>query len=358
VRPFARRALRCLVAAGLSVVACLAIAPAFADKPPAAPGRAMSVKITAIPIDFDREHPDQKQFGKLIYRGGLNLFANSSFFGGYSEMIIDPTGTTLLAVSDAGTWLRATVDYNGREIKGLSNAVLGPLLGKDGKPLVDDQERDSEGMTLIDGTPTKGMAYISFERHHRIDRYPFDTERFGPPTGSVPLPSGTKRMSRNSGLEAITLMHTGPLKGALIAFAENLSDKNGNLQGWLIGGPRQGSIAVKRLEGFDITDSAELPDGDLLILERRFRYSEGIKMRIRRIRADEIKPGAVVTGEVLLQATDNLNIDNMEAIGVHRRSGETVITIMSDDNFSPLQRTLIMQFMLPEAKSAAAGAAN
>ncbi len=127
-------------------------------------------------------------------------------------------------------------------------------------------------------------------------------------------------MSKNSGLEAITLMHSGPLKGTLIAFAENLTDKNGNLQGWLIGGPRPGSIAVKRLEGFDITDAAELPDGGLVILERRFRYSEGIKMRIRRVAAAELKPGAVATGEVLLEATDNLNIDNMEAIGVHRRA--------------------------------------
>ena len=49
----------------------------------------------------------------------------------------------------------------------------------------------------------------------------------------------------------------------------------------------------------------------------------------------------------------------MEAIGVHRRaSGETILTLMSDDNFSPLQRTLIMQFTLPEAKSAAATAAE
>jgi hypothetical protein len=40
------------------------------------------VKITAIPIDFDRDNPDHRQFGKLTYRGGLNLFANSSFFGG------------------------------------------------------------------------------------------------------------------------------------------------------------------------------------------------------------------------------------------------------------------------------------
>jgi hypothetical protein len=57
-------------------------------------------------------------------------------------MIIGPTGTTLLAVSDAGTWLRATIDYDGHRIEGLSNATIGPLLGKDGKPLVDDNERD------------------------------------------------------------------------------------------------------------------------------------------------------------------------------------------------------------------------
>ncbi len=96
-----------------------------------------------------------------------------------------------------------------------------------------------------------------------------------------------------------------------------------------------------------------------MILERRFRYSEGIQMRIRRVAASELKPGALIKGEVLLEATDALNIDNMEAIGVHRRpSGETIITLMSDDNFSPLQRTLIMQFTLPDAKSAAAAAPN
>jgi len=31
-------------------------------------------------------------------------------------------------------------------------------------------------------------------------------------------------------------MLVGPLKGTLIAFAESLTDANGNLQGWLIGG--------------------------------------------------------------------------------------------------------------------------
>jgi hypothetical protein len=46
-----------------------------------------------------------------------------------------------------------------------------------------------------------------------------------------------------------------------------------------------------------------------------------------------------------------LNIDNMEAIAAHRSAaGETILTLMSDDNFSALQRTLLMQFALPDGK--------
>ena len=213
----------------------------------------------------------------------------------------------------------------------------------------------SEGMTLVDGDTGQGTAFVSFERRHRIVRYPFTADKFGPPTGTVPLPPAAKRMDANRGIEAITVIRSGRLKGTLVAFSERLTDKNGNLTGWLIGGPMPGTITLKRLAGFDITDTAALPDGGIVILERRFSYSEGIQMRIRRVAASELKPGALIQGEVLLEATDSLNIDNMEAIGVHRRaSGETIITLMSDDNFSPLQRTLIMQFTLPDAKSAAA----
>jgi hypothetical protein len=179
-----------IVAAALSLV----VAPAFADKPADVLGAAKPIKITAIPIDFDRDNPERKEFGKLIWRGGLNLFANSPFFGGYSALTIGPSGKTILAVSDAGIWLRGTIDYDGRKMKGVSNAVIGPLLGADGKPLRDDQERDSEGMTLIDGGPAAGTACISFEHHHRILTYPFAAQKFGPPTGSLSLrraPSGS-----------------------------------------------------------------------------------------------------------------------------------------------------------------------
>ena len=346
-----------LYSASVAVVAAtLVVAPALADKPQTVLEAPISTTVTAIPIDFDRENSGRKEFGKLIFRAGLNLYAKSIYFGGFSAVAIDPSGKALLAVSDAGIWLKANLDYDGRKLKGLSGAVLGPMLGPDGKPLRDDALRDSEGMTLIDGDTQQGTALVSFERKHRIARHPFTADRFGPPSGSVPLPAGTKAMGANTGIEAMAMIRTGKLAGTLVIFSERLLDKTGNLQGWLIGGSSPGGIVLKRLGGFDITDAAPLPDGGIVVLERRFRYSEGIKMRIRRIAQSELKRGALIQGEVLLEADDSLNIDNMEAIAAYRApSGETVLTLMSDDNFSPLQRTLIMQFALPETKPVAAG---
>jgi len=335
------------------------VAPALADKPADVLTHAVTTQVTAIPINFDRDQPDRQKFGDLIFRGGLNLFAKSRQFGGYSGLAIDPTGTTLLAISDAGTWMRAHLAYDGRTLKALQDVTLGPTLGHDGQPLRTSAERDSEGLALASGDTRTGTAYVSFERKHRILLYPFTPKRFGPPDHAVRLPKETRAMRSNQGIEAVALIRDGPLKGTLVGFSERLLDRNDNLKGWMIGGPKPGPITVRRLGGFDITDAAGLPDGGIVVLERRFRYSEGIKMRIRRITPAELKPGRLIEGEVLLEATDVLNIDNMEAIAVHRsRTGEVILTLMSDDNFSPLQRTLIMQFAMPEAKRVLASPAN
>ena len=61
----------------------------------------------------------------------------------------------------------------------------------------------------------------------------------------------------------------------------------------------------------------------------------------------EIKDGGLVDGAALATADMAYQIDNMEGIGVHRTAGgETVLTLVSDDNFSPIQRTLLLQFTL------------
>jgi hypothetical protein len=356
VKPGVARSQHLTATIALALAASFTVLPAHAEKPETPLPRPTPVTIAAAPIDFDRDNPSRKEFGKLVFRAGLNLYAKSAQFGGFSALAIDASGRTLLALSDAGTWLRATLDYDGRKLKGLTNAVLGPILGADGKPLSDPRLRDSEGMTLESGDTKVGTAYVTFEQKHRIARYPFTAERFGPPSGTVPLPGGPKGLSGNRGIEAIAVIRAGSLKGTLVAFAEGSTSGAGNLQGWLVGGPTPGTITLKRIGGFDVTDAASLPDGGIVVLERRFRFSEGVQMRIRRIAAAELKKGAVIGGEILLEANDSFNIDNMEAIAAYRGpSGETVLTLMSDDNFSPLQRTLIMQFALPQRMPVSAG---
>ncbi len=67
------------------------------------------------------------------------------------------------------------------------------------------------------------------------------------------------------------------------------------------------------------------------------------------LRSATIKPGALVDGPILFEADLGYEIDNMEGLSVHRSAaGETVLTLVSDDNFSVIQRTLLLQFVLAE----------
>jgi len=62
----------------------------------------------------------------------------------------------------------------------------------------------------------------------------------------------------------------------------------------------------------------------------------------------DIKPGALVDGGVVFEANMWQDTDNMEGLSVHTGpDGESILTLVSDDNFSVLQRTLLLQFALP-----------
>jgi hypothetical protein len=62
-----------------------------------------------------------------------------------------------------------------------------------------------------------------------------------------------------------------------------------------------------------------------------------------------LKPGALVDGPSIFEADLGNEIDNMEGLDVHRDAdGNLVLTMISDDNFSMLQRTLLLQFRLVE----------
>ena len=156
----------------LALVTSFAFGTALADKPATVLEGPTPTIVTAIPIDFDRDNPRRKEFGKLIFRSGLNLFAKSRHFGGYSGLAIDPSSRAILAISDAGTWMRATLDYDGRRLKGLNDVVLGPLLGANGKPLRDDSDRDSESIALVDGARSRRCGEGRAAAARQGDRLP------------------------------------------------------------------------------------------------------------------------------------------------------------------------------------------
>jgi hypothetical protein len=135
----------------------------------------------------------------------------------------------------------------------------------------------------------------------------------------------------------------------LVALSERGLDGGGNLIAFLVGGPSPGQFSVRRTDDFDISDAVILPSGGLLVLERKFSLFSGVGIRIRRIALSAIAPGALVDGPTVFTADLGQEIDNMEGIDAHvTPEGDTVLTMVSDDNFSMIQRTLLLQFTLME----------
>jgi hypothetical protein len=83
------------------------------------------------------------------------------------------------------------------------------------------------------------------------------------------------------------------------------------------------------------------------VLERRISLPYGLGTRLRRIPAAALRPGALLDGPVIFEADSRYQCDNMEGLSVHRSAaGEIVVTLISDNNYSILQRTLLLEFTL------------
>ncbi|MGA8901692.1 esterase-like activity of phytase family protein [Bradyrhizobium sp.] len=302
----------------------------------------IEVKARSIPW-FDRHDHDRVRFGSLGYRSGLVLTSSFPRFGGLSGLRLDLKGERFISFSDRGHWFTGRISYEGRAMTGLADVESAPMRGPDGKPITARGWFDSESIAL-DGS----FVYIGFERINKVLRFDFSKD-FTRARGEVaPLPKAASKLPNNKGLEALVFVPKGqPLAGTLIAMSERGLDASGNLIAFLVGGSTPGQFSVRRSEEFDISDATLLPTGDLLILERKFSWLSGIGIRIRRIPLKSVAPGAVIDGPSIFEADLANEVDNMEGIDAHvTEEGETVLTMVSDDNFSPIQRTLLLQFTL------------
>ena len=204
----------------------------------------------------------------------------------------------------------------------------------------DKQWSDAEGMAAM----PDGSWVVSFERHHRLWRYP---TLDGTPT-AIDLPDDFGRQPNNGGVEALTAL----ADGTLIAISEEYNLKPDTNVGW-IGRPDGGGryswshFAYAALPDFRPTAIRQLPDGAFVALERAFDPVRGVRCRIVRFPANQLRADGTVQPEELARLASPYTVDNLEGLSVTvGLRGETLIWVLSDDNFNPLQRNILLLFEL------------
>jgi hypothetical protein len=323
-------------------IAIAAVAPGANAQDKSAP---VKVEIQSREIaHFDRRDPDKKRFGALEFVGGLVLDARHKEFGGFSGLHIAADGVSFTAHSDRGHWLRGKFKLDGDRVTGIDGAEMAPMRGPDGRTLTSRRWFDAEALTS-DGE----NFYVGIERANRILRYRIAD---GLSARGIPIqiPNGIRNLPFNQGLEALAYVPKGmPLAGALLAISELGLDEKGNILAFILGGPAPGTFTIRRIGSFEVSDAAISPTGHLVVIERYFRFISGIHLRIRAIPLSEIKPGALLDGKVLLEADNNFDIDNMEALAITKNAaGQIVLTLLSDNNFNYFQRTVLLRFLWPQ----------
>jgi hypothetical protein len=324
-----------LIGGGATAATLACTGVALAQRPQAFRG-ATAIQVEARPISrLSGTDPDRSRFGALMFRSGIDLRSDVSAFGGFSGLWRSGNGQEVIALADNAQILKARIETSDGRLSGLSDPVLSPLILGNGVPMRRSRYYDTESFAL-----SGNAVFIGTERNHAVIR--FERNAAGSIIRGVPIPvpKDLKDLPSNGGLEALAVApQRSALSGALIGIAEGGS-------GFILTGSRQGTFQVILSDGFNVTDLAFLPDGRAVILERRFSLFGGFACRLRRVEASAIRPGTRIDGEILYESEPSHQVDTMEGLAVHREGSETVLSLISDDNFSSLQKTVLLEFFL------------
>lgn len=289
---------------------------------------------------------EQEQVGLLRFRGGLVLSSDDYAFGGISDIEVLDDGR-LLAISDNGDWfeLQLELDASGALV-GVNSVRTAFMRDENGRPFATKRDGDSEDLAQL----PDGRFAVSFEQTQTIRIYDFNRDG---PFGAAkrgPVLADVRRLHRNAGLEAMAATEDG----RLLVGAEGGETETTPL--WLAPvddqTPAPMRIGYPPARGYSLTGLDRLPDGGFVALERFYAPVVGARGRITMFTSAQLNAGAeTLPGLVVLaELAPPLPVDNFEGVTAVRMSdGATRIYVISDDNFSRRQRTLLYAFDISSA---------
>lgn len=319
----------------LSILLLLFLGQCLSGSTPGPPARVRPLRlvIASTPVPLDSSDPARSRLGALTYLGGWQLTSDSRAFGGLSALDVD--GNHVTAVSDIGAIVRFRLGRFGSA----GGADLLPIPRGCG-PVAAKTDNDTESLAH---DPGRTSWWIGMEYRNIICRTDsaFARGRFAKPAAMADWP-------KKRGPESLLMLNDG----RIMAIAEG-SDALGPLRPVLIfaGDPALPGTATTRLDyrpppGFDPTDAIQLPDGRLVILNRRFALPSLFTANIVVIDRPDLRAGSVLGGRVVATFAPPVIADNFEGLSATREQGRTILWVVSDDNYMRWQRTLLLKLAL------------
>ncbi|QDY70002.1 esterase-like activity of phytase family protein [Qingshengfaniella alkalisoli] len=271
---------------------------------------------------------------RLELLGSYHWTGDDEHFGGFSGLEVSDDGNSFTVITDRSFITRGTFQREDGRIASVAAEPLAPLVNSKGERL-EGYMSDSEGLAQA----ADGTLYISFEGFHRVSRL-IEGENKENIVGWIDRPAEFNSFQNNSAMEALAI----DPQGRPIASLERSGDWDKPFPVYRLEGDRWTQPYFIPRRGKHLLVGADVgPDNRLYIIERKFSGILGFSSRIRSFAFH----GDTLTDEQLLIETPTGKFDNLESISVWRDDGGAIrLTLISDDNFFPLQRTEFVEYRL------------
>lgn len=289
-----------------------------------APSAPAGIRVRAQSIAKPPELAAGRRLGELELVAALALDSSDRRFGGLSGLLVE--GDRLTAVSDrASLWTaRLRRDANGvlAGLDGWRAEAIGPVDRVGGL--------DVESLSRL----PDGSLVATAEGPAR----PVVLEGRLPPSLRL-LEATFADLPFNEGIEALATLPDG----RLLALAEAAGD-DGLHRAAMFGDQGVVELRYSAPAGFAPTGADVLGDR-LVVVERRLSLLGGLEARLVAVDVAGLHDGAVVEGRELARLGPGNIAENFEGVAVEAVDGGVMIYVLSDDNFSPLQRTVLLQLL-------------